>query len=294
MKRIALYHLETLYWIGQLGTFRGAAERLNTTQPAISARVREVEEQLGVELFQREGRRMVLNARGRLLVETCEPLRAGLEQTLLEIGNYAGASGIVRIGSGEIAAASCLPGFIQTVERELPGVIMEVDLDLTARMLQQLLAGRIDLAFVAGPVTIPGVRTAPIGSLEMCCVGGPKLAATGMNSKTPVWALPSLSPLHAIALETLALNGLPQRSLHSCSNVRMLIEIVGGGGGAAVLPEPMVREDLARGSLFEVLPRPARRIHFEVAIRMRERDPVLLELFERARGLTIGDRDLAP
>ncbi|EJL24081.1 LysR family transcriptional regulator, partial [Novosphingobium sp. AP12] len=73
MKRIALFHLETLMWIDRLGTFAAAAQRLNTTQPAISARVREIEEQLGVALFQREGRRMVLSARGRRLVQASEP-----------------------------------------------------------------------------------------------------------------------------------------------------------------------------------------------------------------------------
>jgi len=60
MNRIALYHLETLLWIARLGTFAAAAERLNTTQPAISARVRELEAQIGYAIFQREGRRMML------------------------------------------------------------------------------------------------------------------------------------------------------------------------------------------------------------------------------------------
>jgi len=287
MKRIALYHLETLYWINQLGTFRGAAERLNTTQPAISARVREVEEQLGVALFQRQGRRMLLNARGRRLVETCEPLRSGLERSLLEISNYSGATGVVRIGSGEIAAASCLPAFIHAVQREMPGVVMEVDLDLTARMLQHLLAGTIDLAFVAGPITIPGVLTAPIGSLELCWVASPDLADSGMTADIPIWSLPALSPLHAITLDTLGSNGLPPRSLHTCGNVRMLIEIVTAGGCAAVLPETMVRADLASRRLAEILPRPERRIHFEAAVRKQERDPVLVELFDRATALRV-------
>ena len=65
MRKLAIYHLETLLWIARLGTFRAAAERLGTTQPAISARVREVEQQLGIALFRREGRGVVLTARGR-------------------------------------------------------------------------------------------------------------------------------------------------------------------------------------------------------------------------------------
>ncbi len=76
MNRIGLHHLDTLSWIIKLGTFRAAAERLNTTQPAISARIREIEERLDVELFQRVGRRMEPTARARQLVQQCQPLLA--------------------------------------------------------------------------------------------------------------------------------------------------------------------------------------------------------------------------
>lgn len=288
MKRIALFHLETLMWIDRLGTFAAAAQRLNTTQPAISARVREIEEQLGVALFQREGRRMVLTARGRRLVQASEPLYHGLEQVLLEASDYAGATGAVRIGSGEIAAASCLPAFIQTIERERPGVTMEIGLDLTARLLQQLLAGTRDIVFLAGPVASPGMLTAPIGSIALVWTASPRVAeAGGFAIPLPVWSLPDNSPLHAVTLSSLEIAGLNPRALHTCDNVRTLIEIVAGGDGAAVLPETMVREHLASGALREVLPRPAHMIHFQAAIRARERDPVILDLFNRAARLQV-------
>lgn len=287
MKRIALYHLETLYWIDQLGTFAAAAERLNTTQPAISSRVHEIEQQLGIKLFARSGRRMVLNAKGRHLVAACEPLRTELERTLHDIVDYSGASGIVRIGSGEIAAASCLPDFIQTVAAEMPGIVMEVTLDLTATMLQNLMAGTIDLAFIAGPARIPGVITRPIGSLELCWVGSEALALAGPSPETPVWTLPPSSPLHAIAHESLRQQGLPRRLVHSCNNVRMLIEVISSGAGMALLPETMIRSDLQARRMREVLPRPDREIHFEVAVRAQERDPVVQTLFERAGTLRV-------
>lgn len=288
MKRIALYHLETLMWIDRLGTFAAAAQRLNTTQPAISARVREIEEQLGIALFQREGRRMVLTARGRRLVQASEPLCHGLEQVLLEASDYAGATGTVRIGSGEIAAASCLPAFIRTIERERPGVTMEIELDLTARLLQQLLAGTRDIVFLAGPVASPGMLTAPIGSVALVWGASPKVAAAGgFANPLPVWSLPSHSPLHAVALAALETHGITPRALHTCDNVRTLIEIVAHGEGAAVLPEIMVRDQLAAGTLCEVLPRPAQTVHFQAAIRARERDPLILDLFDRATRLEI-------
>lgn len=288
MKRIALYHLETLTWIARLGTFQAAAERLHTTQPAISARVREVEDQLGIALFRREGRRMVLTARGRLLIDSCEPLWTGLEQALLDISDFAGASGMIRIGSGEIAAASCLPAFIQAVERDMPGVSMEVELDLTARMLQLLLTGARDLVFLAGPVASPNIRTRPIGALRLAWVAGRAVAqAGGFARPLPVWSLPDPSPIHAVMRDTLAQHGVAARSINSCNNVRTLVEIVANGGGAAVLPETMVRGEIASGRLVEILPRPDRMLHFEAAIRAREQEPLVLELFRRTAGLQI-------
>ena len=288
MKRIAIYHLETLLWIARLGTFRAAAERLNTTQPAISARVREIEEQLGIAIFRREGRNMVLTARGRRLVKECEPLWAGFEKALLTASGFEGATGNVRIGSGEIAAASCLPAYVQEVERDLPGVTLEIELDLTARMLQQLLGGMIDMAFLAGPVASPGIRTVGLGALSLVWVAGKETArAGGFAQNLPVWSIPSHSPLHGVMLETLAQGAITPRSISTCNNVRTLIEIISGGGGAAVLPEPMVRPLLASGVLVEVLPRPLHKIQFEAAIRGTESDPVVLELFRRAALLRI-------
>jgi len=289
MKRLAIYHFETLLWIARLGTFRAAAERLNTTQPAISARVREIEDQLGVALFRREGRLMVLTARGRDLVREVEPLCAGFERALIRASGFAGVAGMVRVGAGEIAAAGCLPGFVRDIERDLPGVTLEVELDLTTRMVQQLMAGRSDLVFLAGPVASPGIRTAPIGTVALVFAASAATAAAigNVDGAIPIWALPPSSPLNAVTHEWLSGTGLAARAVATCDNVRTLIDIVLAGSGAAVMPETMVRADLARGALVEIAPRPRRQLQFEAAIRETERDPLVLELFRRAALLQI-------
>lgn len=291
MKRIALYHLETLLWIARLGTFSAAAERLNTTQPAISARIRELEGQLGIEIFRREGRRMILTVRGRQLVQDCEPLWAAIERTLLESDKLAGATGVVRIGSGEIAAASCLPGFVREIEEHLPGVSLEISLDLTAKLLEQLLASTTDIVFLAGPVAAPGVRTAPIGSVALRWLANPATAARMQAGEAgwspPIWSLPRHSPLHQVMLDTVAEQRIAHRSINSCNNARTLIDIVAAGQGIAVLPETMVRNEIASGTLVEALPRPERQILFQAAIRSQESDPVVLDIFRRAEGLEI-------
>lgn len=288
MRKLAIYHLETLLWIARLGTFRAAAERLGTTQPAISARVREIESQLGIEVFRREGRGVSLTARGRQLVRDCEPLLAGFERALMQAGDFAGATGVVRIGAGEIAAASCLPAFVGRITADLPGITLELDLDLTARMLQQVLAGTRDMVFLAGPVASPGLRTVPIGEVRLVWLASPETAASGGFARPlPVWSIGAHSPIHQVLEQELADGRAPHRSLNICNNVQTMIGIVAAGGGAALFPEIMVRGALADGRLVEVLPPPPARIRFEAAIRSNEQDPVILELFRRAGGLRI-------
>ncbi len=288
MQKLAIYHFETLLWIARLGTFRAAAERLNITQPTISARVREIESQLGVEIFQREGRGVVLTARGRQLVRDCEPLLAGFEQAMMAAGGYAGATGVVRIGAGEIAAASCLPGFVREIERDLPGVTLEVELDLTTRMLQQLLAGTRDLVFLAGPVSNPGLTTRSIGAVRLVWLASrATVAAGGFTNPLPLWSIGAHSPIHRVMLDEVASGRAPARSINICNNVQTLIAIVASGTGAAVFPETMVRSQIADGTLVEILPRPTTRVEFQAAIRSGERDPVITELFRRTQSLRI-------
>jgi len=287
MRKLAIYHLETLLWIARLGTFRAAAERLNTTQPAISARVREIESQLGVEIFRREGRGVVLTARGRQLVQDCEPLLAGFERALMQAGDYAGATGVVRLGAGEIAAASVLPQFVGDVARDLPGVTLEIELDLTARMLQHLLGGTRDMVFLAGPVASPGVQTLPIGAVSLRWLASPQVvAAGGFKQALPLWSVGAHSPIHRVLQDAVA-GGLRCRSVNTCNNVQTMIALVAAGAGAGLFPDTMVREAVAEGRLAEVLPPPAQTIQFEAAIRAGEQDPLILELFRRAGTLRI-------
>jgi DNA-binding transcriptional LysR family regulator len=290
MKRIALYHLETLLWISRLGTFAAAAERLNTTQPAISARVRELESQLRFPLFQRAGRKMALTVRGRQFVKECEPLWASIEQTLLRSGSLEGASGIIRIGTGEIAAATCLPGFLTELSKELPRVNFDIEIDLSHGLLQKLLNATSDLIFLAGPVVSPNVETAPIGSVELIWAASPPIAAAPdfTAGSTPLWLLHHHSPIHDIALASLSGAGLTSLTLNSCNNVRALIDILLAQGGIGFVPETMVREHLHRGTLVEIRPEMRRSIAFQAAIRTQETDPLVRSVFDRAKTMQIG------
>lgn len=287
INRIAFYHLETLLWIARLGTFGAAAERLNTTQPAISARIRELESHLGASLFRREGRSMTLTPTGRQLVRECEPLWAQFQSVLLGCSDISEAAGTVRMGAGEIAAASCLPGFISRLQIELPKVSFEVEIALTADLVQQILNGRSDLVFAAGNMSHPMLRSTSIGTVELLWLASPRVAATMQERKfsdaIQIWSLSNQSPLYQIMKDAIARSNLSSRSVNLCNNVRSLIDIVSSGAGIGIFPHSMVRHHIADGSLVPVPGIGATTpVEFQVAIRAAEADPLILHIFEAA------------
>jgi len=292
INRIAFYHLETLLWIARLGTFAAAAARLNTTQPAISARVRELENHLGTALFRREGRSMTLTPAGRELVRESEPLWARFQSVLTECSDISGATGVVRIGAGEIAAASCLPGFVAALNSNLPRVSLEVEIALTADLIQQLTAGRTDIAFAPGQIAHPMLRTVPIGDVDLLWLASPgtvaAMQAAPATAKTPIWSLSNLSPLYRITKEAIAASDLGWRSVNLCNNMRTMIDIVLEGDGIGIFPRPMVRQHMADGALVPVPGAPAMPpVEFRVAVRAAETDPLILAIFDRAAQLDL-------
>ncbi|MDQ4421810.1 LysR family transcriptional regulator [Sphingobium sp. DEHP117] len=292
INRIAFYHIETLLWIARLGTFGAAAERLKTTQPAISARVRELEHHLGTSLFRREGRTMTLTPAGRQLVRESEPLMAGFQSLLHSAGDTAETAGIVRIGAGEIAAASCLPGFVAELQRTWPNLSLEIEIALTADLIQQILTGRTDLVFGAGRIAHPALRTTSIGAVDLLLLASPTtigaIEAQGNATNFPIWSLSSHSPLYHIMKQAIAASGITSRSVNLCNNARMMIDIVAAGGGIGIFPHSMVRQALEDGALalvpgaMDIPP-----VEFQVAIRAGETDPLILHIFERAGQLDI-------
>lgn len=291
LNRIALYHLETLLWIERLGTFGAAAQRLNTTQPAISARVRELEAHLGTTLFKREGRRMALTPAGRQLVRDFGPIWGDLQSSLLNCTGSLEASGIIRIGAGEIAAASCLPGFVADLKADMPGVSLEVEIDLTANLIVQLIEGRTDIAFAAGTLAHPALAVSPIGSARLLWMASPAIA-DGMNAgraaPPAVWSLSDRSPLHKTMREAISAANFPHRNVNLCNNVRAMIDIVATGCGIGLFPAAMVEDARTRGKLVEVAVAPAPKpVLFSVARRSAELDPLVLEVYRRAALLDI-------
>jgi DNA-binding transcriptional LysR family regulator len=249
MRRLSLTNLETLCWIARLGSFTAAAQRMNTTQPAISGRVKELEQSLRVKLFHRQGRRMELTILGRELVERAQPLLNRLEDVVISLENPAAATGIIRLGVGEMVAVAWFGKLMARLQEEMPRVTYQIEVDLTVNMRQKLELGQLDLAIVAAPLDSNRVVTTSLGSVNVLWVISPALRNAGRKAGMgvaellaahPVWSLPRPSYMHPMAIDTLRQHRVTQTSINTCNSLQSMVEMVANGAGIALLPENLV------------------------------------------------------
>jgi len=106
MARIPLHTLPAFRTVAQLANLRAAAEELHLTHSAVSQQIRNLEEQLGFELFERRGRRVVLNPAGEALLRSVEP-------ALAQIDDGVQAAAAAASGSAQRLRITTLPSFAQ-------------------------------------------------------------------------------------------------------------------------------------------------------------------------------------
>lgn len=253
MSRITIVNLETLCWIARLGSFTAAAERLNTTQPAISKRVKDLEDGLGVSLFHRQGRRMELTIQGRDLVQRAQPLLTRLKDVVVFRDNLSAATGVIRMGVGEIVAVTWFSQLMARLKQLMPGIHYELDVGLTVDMRHRLEVGLLDVAILAAPVDSPQITATPIGGVDILWLISAALAtASSLTSSSikemleahPIWCVARPSHMHPMVVETFRRYGVFQKTINTSDSLQSIVEIVTSGVGIAMLPAPLVTERL--------------------------------------------------
>lgn len=258
MRSINLGNLETAFWIARLGSFTAAAERLYTTQPAVSARMRELESALGVKLFVRVGRGVQLTLEGRDFLRAAEPILQQLEVLTTTFSSGYSASGTVRIGAGNISM-SWFPSMVNQLRASMPELTYDIEIDLAGKLLQKLEARKLDLAIVAGPVEPDKFNIAQLGYDRMLWVMSPdrECGPDGFSLNTflkqiPLWCVQRESFYWSDAMRIVVEQGADPRHFNAISNMAAAREIVLGDAGIGLLSATLIREDLEQGKLIEV------------------------------------------
>ena len=285
--------LETFHWISQLGTFSAAADRLCTSQAAVSARIRELESELDVVLFDRLGRQVQLTLKGRELLAHATRVITEAAQLRLAAGKPAMAHGVLKMGLGEVIAWRSLVALFNALKQRYPGMGIEFQVDLNANLLRLLSRGEIDLAVLGGPIEASDLRCQPIGAMALGWIGAPSLLA-GRSRASPaeLAALPILSlgqgaRLHAQMHAWFAQGACTPSLISACNSISTMLQAVRAGIFVCLAPLDLVADDLAAGRL-ALMPAdpPLPLLTFFVATRRESVDPALDEVARLVADIT--------
>ncbi len=167
--------LKAFLAIAEAKTFTAGARRVNVTQAAISMQIRQLEDEVGLPLFTRTPRKVILTEAGEYLLERARRILREHDSAIAEIAEVAGAEyGRLRIGSASgTFAMSQLPGIVHSLKEKYPNSEVTVASGTSERLVDRIMHGEIDAAFVSLPVDNLNVTTETLFTDEIVAIAYP-------------------------------------------------------------------------------------------------------------------------
>lgn len=173
--RLSLQQIETFYWAARLGSFHAAARHQHLTQPTISARIQELEAQLGVQLFDRERARSGLTLVGHEALAQAEKLLDLADQFSRLAERSDPMRGLLRLGVNESTAMFGLAEILTQVKATYPQLRIEITVDVGASLSRKMAARELDIAVLNNPSQARHVVEHIIGTSNLHWVASPAL-----------------------------------------------------------------------------------------------------------------------
>ncbi|MGZ3409254.1 MAG: LysR substrate-binding domain-containing protein [Xanthobacteraceae bacterium] len=237
-----LSDLQIFRSVVQEGGVTRAAEKLHRVQSNITTRVRQLEQDLGVDLFIREGKRMYPSPAGKLLVNYADRL-LDLAQEARDAIHDAEPRGLLRLGSMESTAAIRLPGPLNEFHQRYPQVRLELRTGDPKALAAGVIAGELDVALAAEPIAEGPFEKVKMYDEELVIIGPP--------GHRPIRSPKDIAPQTMLAFacgcsyrlrmeQWFALEGVVPDKIIEMSSWHAILACAVAGMGVAMLPRMVV------------------------------------------------------
>jgi LysR family hydrogen peroxide-inducible transcriptional activator len=250
-----LRQLQYVVAVGELGSFRRAAEHCHVAQPSLSTQIAEVESALGVQLFERDRRGVLVTQAGKELLERARALLVGardLADAMARRGDP--LTGVLRIGAIPTIAPYLVPEIAPALRKKFGALQIQWSEDQTSRLMAALQAGELDGALVATEADLGDVEHAVLLSdpFVLAAPAGHPL----VRSKKPLHAadlngveLLVLAEGHCLRDQALSACKRARTSAFGATSLATLVQMVAGGAGVTLLPTLALRTEGRRSGL---------------------------------------------
>jgi molybdate transport repressor ModE-like protein len=289
--------LQTLKAISETGSFSKAARKLFLSQPAVSQRIRALEDTLGVELFDRDSGGTFLSPTpaGEEVIKFAQSTLEGYEALVRRLNEAAMREAVVTVGAvGFYVGTHILPRVLPFIHAAHPGINLRMVNLPAERLCEAALSGAVDLALMGQARVQPGLEWRPLWEDEIIMVAHPSRAnELGRRPKAVPLILSGVSDQVAFAQRWCVDLGIPAQTVVESTSSDTLRNAALANLGYALLPELVVREELASGALIQIaVPGlPLRRTVVVAYTPERGASPVVAKFLD---ALTLARRQLRP
>lgn len=264
---ITLRQLEVFAEVLKSGSTTQASQMLALSQSAVSAALSDLEGQLGVQLFDRVGKRLVVNEHGRLLY----PRVVGLLEQAIEVEQlFKEDNGAIRVYASSTIGNYILPEMIAHYRRDFPNLPLEMSVGNSQDVINAVADFRVDIGLIEGPSHMTELVTEPWLEDELVVFAPPSAPllqkpVTLESLAQQQWILREKGSGTREIVDYLLLSHLPQFHLGmELGNSEAIKHAVRHGLGISCLSRRVIAEQLETGSLVEVsvpLPRLVRTLY---------------------------------
>jgi DNA-binding transcriptional LysR family regulator len=230
------------------GGFTRAAKAVFVSQPALSLAVRELEDELGTELFYRVGRQVRLTPAGRALLGPARQALRDVDTARAAVASVTGLlTGSLTLGSLPTLAADPLAGLVGRFRTAHPGVLVDLAApEDTADLAGLLQTGECELGLAEGATLPAGLTTRELTRQRLLVIlppgtTQPAQLAVGELGSLPFIAAPRGTSSRRLLDEALTSVGLSPSIAVVTAQREAILPLVLAGAGAALLPEPLAR-----------------------------------------------------
>jgi len=252
---VELHQLLCFVAVLEEGGFKRATARLGITQPALSYQIKQLEEELGTQLFHRRPGGVEPTEAGRVLVEHAHKVITAVREAHQAVRELSGGvTGEVRIGTVKCVGVYFLPQVLWEIRSKHPLVRPKLVYRNGDELIESLLANRLDVAMVLDAPSDPRLQHRPVFEEPISLVSGlghpffgrPSVEVAELQGAQFVLLSPE-SSTGALIRRYLDRLGIPAVPAYTADDVQTVKSLVEGGMGVTFLPDMATAEDVADG-----------------------------------------------
>jgi DNA-binding transcriptional LysR family regulator len=222
------------------GSVSKASERLNCVQSNVTARVRQLENELETPLFYRKNRGMALTPAGRVLLEYANRALHLIREAEIAVRDTGEVTGALSIGSTESTAAVRLPPVLTHYHREYPSVEITLSTDASEKLIEKVIDYKLDGAFVCGPLEHADIEQLPILKEELVIVTDIRIKTLEVLENPTLVVFPEGCAYRTVLETWLRHSGIVPYKVMELRSLEGVLGCVSAGMGIAMYPRSVI------------------------------------------------------